>query len=87
MNKLAASLLATVSINAVASLPITPITVDCKYAAAMSRDLEQIIAKPSITNRQWDALFATVSGNQTDQQRLQSAKVVLWTIRTQCVGY
>jgi hypothetical protein len=87
MNKLAAFLLTIVSVNAVASLPITPITIDCKYAAVMSRDLEKIIANPSITNRQWDNLFATVSGNQTDQQRLQSAKVVLWTIRTQCVGY
>lgn len=86
MNKLAASLL-LVSINAVASLPITPITIDCKYAAMMSRDLEQIIAKPSVTNKQWDALFATIAGNQTDQQRVQSAKEVLWTIRTQCVGY
>jgi hypothetical protein len=87
MNKLTASLLMLISVSTSASLPITPITIDCKYAALMSRDLEQIIAKPSISNRQWDALFATVSGNQTDQQRLQSAKVVLWTIRTQCVGY
>lgn len=86
MNKMAASLL-LVSMNAVASLPITPITIDCKYAAMMSRDLEQIIAKPSVTNKQWDALFATIAGNQTDQQRVQSAKEVLWTIRTQCVGY
>lgn len=83
---MAASLL-LVSMNAVASLPITPITIDCKYAAMMSRDLEQIIAKPSVTNKQWDALFATIAGNQTDQQRVQSAKEVLWTIRTQCVGY
>jgi len=87
MKTLTASLLAVASINAAASLSITPMTIDCRHAAAMSRDLEQIIAKPSVSNRQWDTLFATVAGNQTNQQRIQSAKEILWTIRTQCVGY
>lgn len=86
MNRLVATL-ALVSLSASASLPITPMTIDCRHAAAMSRDLEIIIANPSKSNRTWDELFATVAGNQTDQQRIQSAKTVLWTIRTQCVGY
>lgn len=68
-------------------LPISPITVDCRYAIPMSNDLSKIIADPSNSNRAWDKLFATVLGSQTDQQRIQSAKVILWTIRTQCAGF
>ncbi len=43
MKKLTASLLAAVSINAAASLSITPMTIDCRHAAAMSRDLERFV--------------------------------------------
>jgi hypothetical protein len=69
------------------TLPISPISVDCRYAAPMSIDLEKIITNPSKSTKQWDNLFATISGNQTDKQRIQSAKVVLWSIRTNCPGF
>ena len=69
------------------TLPIAPISVDCRYAAPMSADLEKIIADPSNSTRQWDKLFATIAGSQTDQQRISSAKVVLWSIRTNCPGF
>ena len=69
------------------SLPIAPVSVDCRYAAAMSTDLEKIIANPSNSTRQWDNLFATIAGSQTNQQRISSAKVVLWSIRTHCPGF
>ena len=69
------------------SLPIAPVSVDCRYAAAMSMDLEKIIANPSNSTRQWDNLFATIAGSQTNQQRISSAKVVLWSIRTNCPGF
>ena len=69
------------------SLPIAPVSVDCRYAAAMSTDLEKIIANPSNSTRQWDNLFATIAGSQTNQQRISSAKVVLWSIRTNCPGF
>lgn len=69
------------------SLPIAPVSVDCRYAAAMSSDLEKIIANPSNSTRQWDNLFATIAGSQTNQQRISSAKVVLWSIRTNCPGF
>ena len=69
------------------SLPIAPVSVDCRYAAAMSIDLEKIIANPSNSTRQWDNLFATIAGSQTNQQRISSAKVVLWSIRTNCQGF
>ena len=69
------------------SLPIAPVSVDCRYAAAMSTDLEKIIANPSNSTRQWDNLFATIAGSQTNQQRITSAKVVLWSIRTNCPGF
>ena len=69
------------------SLPIAPVSVDCRYAAAMSIDLEKIIANPSNSTKQWDNLFATIAGSQTNQQRISSAKVVLWSIRTNCPGF
>ena len=53
----------------------------------MSADLEAIISNPQIENPTWQGTFATISGNQTAIQRTQSAKVVLWTIRTQCQGF
>jgi hypothetical protein len=76
-------------INAVhaQTLPIAPISVDCRYAAAMSIDLEKIIANPSNSTRQWDQLFATIAGSQTNQQRISSAKAILWSIRTNCPGF
>ena len=69
------------------TLPIAPISVDCRYSAPMATDLEKIIADPSNSTRQWDKLFATIAGSQTDQQRISSAKVVLWSIRTNCPGF
>lgn len=84
--KLVIALLLIVS-NVYAQLPIVPVSVDCRYAAPMSADLEKIIIDPSTSTRQWDKLFATVAGSQTDQQRISSAKVVLWSIRTNCPGF
>jgi hypothetical protein len=69
------------------TLPIAPVSVDCRYAAPMSIDLEKIIANPSNSTRHWDNLFATIAGNQTAQQRISSAKVILWSIRTNCPGF
>ena len=67
--------------------PIQPLQVDCRYGNMMSADLEAIISNPQIENPTWQRIFATISGNQTAVQRTQSAKVVLWTIRTQCQGF
>ena len=85
--KMALALVLLSSSLAAQTLPISPISVDCRYAAPMSQDLEKIIAKPSSASRQWNNLFATVAGNQTDQQRISSAKAILWSIRTNCLGF
>jgi PBP1b-binding outer membrane lipoprotein LpoB len=66
---------------------IQPLQVDCRYGNMMLADLEAIISNPQIENPTWQGTFATISGNQTAIQRTQSAKVVLWTIRTQCQGF
>ncbi len=66
---------------------IQPLQVDCRYGHMMSADLEAIISNPQVENAIWQGTFATISGNQTAIQRTQSAKVVLWTIRTQCQGF
>ena len=66
---------------------IQSLQVDCRYGHKMSADLEAIISNPQIENPTWQGIFATISGNQTAIQRTQSAKVVLWTIRTQCQGF
>jgi hypothetical protein len=70
-----------------ANHPIQSLQVDCRYGAMMSAELETIIANPQTENATWQRTFATISGNQTAIQRIQSAKVVLWTIRTQCQGF
>ena len=69
------------------TMPMSPVSIDCRYATHMTIDLERIIKDPSNSNSSWDRLFASVAGSQTDHQRVSSAKVILWTIRTQCVGY
>jgi PBP1b-binding outer membrane lipoprotein LpoB len=66
---------------------IQTLQVDCRYGHKMVADLEAIISNPQIENPTWQGTFATISGNQTAIQRTQSAKVVLWTIRTQCQGF
>lgn len=67
---------------------IQPIYVDCRHSVTMSRELEEIVADPQQTrNRRWWATFAAIEGSQTPEQRLKSAKAVLWTIRTQCQGF
>jgi hypothetical protein len=67
---------------------IQPIYVDCRHSTTLSRELEEIVADPQQTrNRRWWATFSAIEGSQTPEQRLKSAKAVLWTIRTQCHGF
>jgi hypothetical protein len=63
------------------------VTVDCAHASNMSGELEAIIAEPARTNTTWDSTLDWVGGVRSPQQRLASAKTLLWTIRTQCRGY
>ncbi len=73
--------------NAASALAIQPMTVDCVQAASMSQELEAIIADPGKRNATWDPTLAWVGGALSPQQRLASAKTVLWNIRTQCRGF
>lgn len=67
--------------------PIAPITINCPQATQMSNELEHIIRNPNSNIGNWTRVFATLSGHQTAQQRISSAKTVLWTIRTRCPGF
>ena len=67
--------------------PIAPININCSQSAQMSAELENIIRNPHSNIGNWDRVFASLSGHQTAQQRISSAKNVLWTIRTRCPGY
>ena len=66
---------------------ISTIRVDCRYATQMNNELEYVIANPTKPNDAWDYTLGWVSGVSTPQQRYNSAKTVLWTVRTQCRGY
>ncbi len=67
--------------------PIQKVTVDCRFASRMSQDLQFIINNPGEDPKNWTQTFNTISGSTTHQQRIASAKTVLWNIRTQCQGY
>jgi hypothetical protein len=66
---------------------IQPIYVDCRHGVTLSRELEEIVADLQQNPRRWQNTFAAIEGSQTPEQRLKSAKAVLWTIRTQCQGF
>lgn len=87
-----AALIATGTVSAqtsgpASSLGIQPMAIDCAKAAAMSQELEAIIAEPGKRNATWDPTLSWVGGVNSTQQRLASAKTVLWNIRTQCRGF
>jgi hypothetical protein len=67
--------------------PISKVTIDCRYSTAMSLDLQNIILNPNLDTRDWNRTFAGISGYLTTDQKVASAKAVLWNIRTQCPGY
>ena len=67
--------------------PIQPIYVDCTYASFISAELETIIANPYQNNPRWALKFSAVAGNDTPEQRMKSAKAILWSIRTNCPGF
>ena len=67
--------------------PIAPININCSKSVQMSAELEHIIRNPNSNIGNWDRVFASLSGHQSAQQRISSAKTVLWTIRTRCPGY
>jgi hypothetical protein len=63
------------------------VIVDCKYARQYTTELEVLIQNPNTINAEWQPRFYEMAGNQTSQQRLASAKVALWSIRTNCPGW
>jgi hypothetical protein len=66
---------------------IQKVTLDCRFAGRMSQDLQFIISNPNEDAKNWAQTFNTISGSSTPQQRITSAKTVLWNIRTQCQGF
>ena len=75
--------------------PIVPVRVVCSQAAQSSAELENIIRNPNLmvigawgrnSVPDWNSTFSNLYGNQTAEQRISSAKTVLWTIRTRCPG-
>ena len=84
-----ASMVGCASAPATTASAPTPraVNVDCRYAPQMLNDLENIIAQPSASNAVWDKTLGWVGGVGSPQQRLASAKTMLWNIRTQCRGY
>ena len=70
----------------VASNPISQIQVHCGYSTQMSQELQSIIDNPNNYSSRWDHTFSKLSGSNTPQARVASAKTVLWTIRTRCPG-
>lgn len=67
--------------------PISPVQVHCAWAGRMSHDLEKVIQYPNAEYLEWRQSFASLSGYSTAQQRVSSAKTILWSIRTNCRGY
>lgn len=70
----------------VASNPMHPIHLNCNNAHQYSADLQQVISNPNVSSGYWNNAFDKLSGRETHQQRIASAKTVLWTIRTRCPG-
>lgn len=67
--------------------PIVHVKVVCSQAAQSSAELEYIIRNPNfMVLGNWARTFSTLSGYQTAEQRISSAKTVLWTIRSRCPG-
>lgn len=66
---------------------IQPITVDCRYAGSLSRELQAIIDQPMYYSDRWGPVFEAIEGSRTQEQRVKSAKAVIWTVRTQCKGF
>ena len=73
--------------DVIAPRPFAPVTVDCGYSAQMAGDLERIIANPAQVNPTWDPILSGILGTATAQQRRNTAKTVLWTVRTRCPGF
>jgi len=69
------------------NLGLSQMSVDCRFGPQMSADLERIIANPQYDYPVWRRAFGDIAGHATPEQRTASAKVVLWTIRTQCKGF
>lgn len=67
--------------------PINRVNVNCGFAAKMSQDLARIIENPNADYPEWRQSFASLSGYSTVQQRVSSAKTILWSIRTNCPGF
>lgn len=63
------------------------VIVDCRYARQYTTELEVLTQNPELINAEWQPRFYEMHGNQTPQQRLASAKVALWSIRTDCPGW
>ncbi len=70
----------------VVSNPIHPVRVNCNNAHQQIIDLQKIIDNPTVSSGYWNSAFDQLSGRETYQQRVSSAKTVLWTIRTRCPG-
>jgi type IV pilus biogenesis protein CpaD/CtpE len=69
------------------SNPIAKLSINCPQATQMSTELDYIIRNPNSNIGNWGATFASLNGFQTTEQRISSAKTVLWTIRTRCPGF
>ena len=69
------------------NLALSQMHVDCRYGSMMSADLERIIKNPQYEYPVWRRAFGDLAGHATLEQRVASAKAVLWTIRTQCKGF
>lgn len=67
--------------------PLVPINVDCRYGPSLSEELEGIIKAPQVMSPRWNITFGKIAGYSTSEQRRQSAKSVLWTIRSRCPSY
>jgi PBP1b-binding outer membrane lipoprotein LpoB len=67
--------------------PIQPINVDCRVASALSKELQEIINQPTYYSDRWASVFNAIEGADTHEQRVKSAKAVLWTVRTRCRGF
>jgi len=73
--------------HSIAPRPMAPININCDWSGKMAADLERIIQNPQLYNSVWDPTFNEIAGTRTAQQRLSSAKTVLWTVRTRCPGF
>lgn len=73
--------------NVVTGNPLGPINVNCGYSRPMSLDLQHVIADPKTKSIYWENTFEQLSGNRNSEDRISSAKTILWTIRTRCPGF